>query len=75
MVNADGVHTCCPQSADSLDTLNSVVMSCPSTCSATHGLHCCEKIKGHDGLCECHCGMKWPNAQVDAPSGATAERR
>ena len=38
--------------------------SYPWPCSAMHGLHRCEKIKGHDGLCECHCGMKWTNNKL-----------
>ena len=38
--------------------------SSPSACSAIHGLHRCELVAGHDGLCECHCEMKWPNEKV-----------
>ncbi len=37
--------------------------STPVTCSAIYGLHSCEMISGHTGLCKCHCGMQWQNGK------------
>lgn len=68
-----GASSCCPGLMAAIAEAYHCIVSerssadagvCDEACSDTHGLHCCEKIVGHDGLCECHCGFKWPNAEI-----------